>query len=160
MTFSQIKNLLKSTGNLIYDNATGLTFSRVNALEVVKAVPFLNKTGSIGSNANITLYLNSTLEPGFTTILALSLGRSPGIPLPDGRVIPLNIDDLLLLSIQSPSTVFLTNNFGFLNANGQTTATMNLPNILGIQNLEVYAGFITINSTSGTLSSVSNAVRL
>ncbi len=160
MTPSQIKNILKSTGNPIYDSATGLIFPRVNALEAVKAVPFLNKTGTIGPNANITFYLNSKLEAGFTTILALSLGQTPGIPLPDGRVIPLNIDDLLLLSIQSPGTVFLANNFGLLNFNGQTTATMNLPNIPGIQNLEAYAGFITINNTSGALSSVSNAVRL
>ncbi len=160
MTVSQIENILKSTGNQIYDNATGLTFPRVNALEAVKAVPFLNKTGTIGPNANITFYLHSKLEPGFTTLFALSFGRTPGIPLPDGRTIPLNLDDLLLLSVQSPSTVFLSNSWGSLNANGQANRTMSLPNIPGIQNVEAYGGFITFNSTSGQLSSVSNAVRL
>ncbi len=160
MTPSQIENILKSTGNLIYDNSTGITFPRVNALEAVKAVPFLNKTGTIGPNVNMTFYLNSKLEPGFTTLFALSLGRIPGIPLPDGRTIPLNVDDLLLLSVQSPTTVFLSNSWGALNSNGQTTTTMNIPNIPGIQNVEAYAGFITFNSTSGALSSISNAVRL
>ena len=160
MTVSQIKNILKSTGNTVFDNATGLTFPRVNALNAVNAVPYLNKTGSIGPNANMTFYLNSKLEPGFTTLFALSLGRIPGIPLPDGRTIPLNIDDLLLLSIQSPATVFLTNSLGSLNSNGVTTTAMNLPYIPGIENVEAYAGFITINNTSGELASVSNAVRL
>lgn len=167
MTVAQIENILKSTAIPVIDNSpnstitpTGLTFPRVNAWNAVNAVPYLNKTGSLGPTPYLTFYINSKLEPGFTYGLAMSLSRTPGIPLPDGRVIPLTIDDLLLLSIQSPNLIFLSNNFGIIDANGRATAVMNLPYFPGIENIEAYAGFITINNTSGEIASISNAVRL
>ncbi len=159
MTAAQIEQILKTTGYQVYDPLTALTFPRVNAWNAVNAVPYLNKTGSLGANNVINLHVNSQTGSGESYVLALSLGRTPGIPLADGRVIPLNIDDLLLLSIQSPSTVFMLNNLGVLNQNGYGQATITLPNIPGIENAEIYAGFITVNQT-GQLTSVSNAVRL
>ena len=155
---SQTENILKSTGVQIYDNATGLSFPRVDALNSVSGMPYLSKNGSLAPNSIISLNVNAPGENGNTYFVALALTTSPGIPLPDGREIPLTIDPLLLLSIQNPNSVFLSYSVGIINNNiGQ--ATMTIPNIPGIQNVEAYAAFITINQ-AGQIVSVSNSVRL
>ena len=157
---SQIKNILVSTGNTVYDNSTGLTYKRVNAWNAVNAVPYLNKTGNLTSNSVISLNINDKLNPGVIYLLALAFTSTYGLPLPDGRIIPLDYDDLLILSIQDPASVFLAGSVGALNSNGQSQATMTIPNIPGIETIEAHAAFITVNGTSGEIISVSNQQRL
>ena len=155
---SQFENILKSTGLQVYDNTTGLNFSRVNAWNAVLSMPYLSKTGSLAPNSIINFNINAPGESGNSYILGLAFTTSPGVVLPDGREVPLTLDQLLLLSIQSPQSVFLSNNFGVIN-NGFGQANLTIPNIPGIQNVEAYAAFVTINP-SGQIVSVSNAVRL
>lgn len=77
-------------------------------------------------------------------ILAMSLGTSPGIQLSDGRVIPLNFDDLFLLSFFYPNFIGLQNSQGIFNENGEATATWTIPNFAP-SGLTLYFAFITIN---------------
>ncbi|KKQ16560.1 MAG: Peptidase S8/S53 [Berkelbacteria bacterium GW2011_GWA1_36_9] len=116
---SQIKNILVSTGNTVYDNSTGLTYKRVNAWNAVNAVPYLNKTGNLTSNSVISLNINDKLNPGVIYLLALAFTSTYGLPLPDGRIIPLDYDDLLILSIQDPASVFLAGSVGALSISGR-----------------------------------------
>ena len=155
----QIKNILVSTGNNVYDNVTNITYKRVNAWNAVNAVPYLTKTGNLTSNNNLTFSLHSPIDAGAVHVLGLSFGTSPGTPWSDGRTIPMNFDDLLLLSIQSPQSVFLTNSIGTLDSNGNGIATLSIPYLPGIENIELYAGFVAINQT-GQLTAISNPVRL
>ena len=158
MTVSQIENILKSTSAPVYDSATGITFKRINAWNAVNSVPYLNQTGTLIPGGVIALNINDAQNPGATYVAALSLGNYPGIPLPNGLTIPLNIDDILLFSLQ-PNPI-ITNNIGVLDNNGRATSTIYLPYVPGIQNLNIYSAFVTINNTSGEVLSISNSNKL
>jgi len=83
----------------------------------------------------IPLHIKDITSPNSYYVLALSYGYSPGIPLPDGRIVALNIP--LLTSFQ-----------GFLDSNGRATAYLAIPNSPQIVGTTIYAAFVTINSTA------------
>ncbi len=154
---SQVKEILVRTGDIVYDNATGMTFPRVNALNAVNAVPYINQTGTFAPNSLVTFHLYDKLHVGDNYFMGLSIGSVPGIPLSDGRIVPLNIDGLFLLSFQ-PNPL-IQNNFGNFDSNGYGSATFFIPDIPGIQTLDFRSAFITYNST-GHIYSVSNSNKL
>ena len=95
-----------------------------------------------------------------TYVLAFSLGTTPGIPLGDGRVIPLNFDPLLLLSIQVPQSFGLENSIGILE-DGGAQARLAVPYITEMRGLTVYAAFVAIYPQGAQpFVSISNAVPL
>jgi len=76
---------------------------------------------------NRVIRLDFPGQPGRAYVLALSLsGYSPGVTLPDARVIPLNIDQLTLLTARSPLPPLLVNNIGILSAQGRATVQLDL----------------------------------
>ena len=106
----------------------------------------------------LRLHLKDAVHPNLLYILALSLGTSPGIPLSDGRVIPLNPDGLLFISIDPTLalSIGLNNTQGLLNASGEADAYWTIPLIPQAAGLTVYTGFVVINtSLSGEASIVS-----
>ena len=157
MTVAQIENILKTTGVPIYDNATGLTFPRINALNAVRAVPFIKKTGTFYPGNTVQIEISDPLNPGNLYFVLLSLGNYPGMPLPNGLVIPINPDFLFGFSIQQ-SPIFV-NNIGGLNSSGKATATLYLPNITGLETFTVYSSFITANS-SLDIEAIGNSITL
>lgn len=107
----------------------------------------LNPYGSLESN-----YTNNIAHKkiGYGTkpyILALSLGDTPGIPLGDGRTIPLNYDGIFQASLYSPQLLGLANSQGVLNANGEAIVTLTVPNVPAIVGLPIYIGFVTLDLT-------------
>lgn len=83
-------------------------------------------------------------------MIGLSLGISQGMNLGDGRVIPLNRDEILLASLNQSywSSLGISNFQGNLNSQGQAKGFMIIPNITGISGLTFYTSFITSNATS------------
>ncbi len=158
MTIPQIKNILLNTGLNVYDNQTGLTFKRINALEAVKSVPYLTKVGTLAQGNTISLELSDPMNPGAIYFAVLSFGNDNGIPLPNGLILPLNPDGLFTYSLSPNPLIF--NNIGFLDSNGEATATVLIPPITGIENFTLYAGFATARTDLSEFLSVSNSEKL
>ncbi len=118
----------------------------------------LSTSGAPRIGSTLTFDIAEQTNPGNTYVLAMSLSNT-GIPLGDGRIIPLGIDLILLLSIQSPLAIGLANSIGTLPQNGITQATWSIPNVPDLVGLRVYAAFVTISpgAPSG-IWSISNAV--
>ena len=157
MTVPQVEDILKFTGRNIYDSATGINFSRVNALDAVNYVPHMIRNGSFVPGGSVNLYINDARNPGAVYFVFLSFGRTFGIPLANGLVFPLDLDGLLTFSLTYPNPL-VTNNIGFLDSNGRAVATVNVPNIPGIENITLYSAFLSANSTD--ITSMSNSVRV
>ena len=71
-------------------------------------------------------------------------GFSPGVPLPDGRTIPLNLDGLTLLTANVALPPFLTGNTGVLDGLGRATVRFNL-NSLPVTGLRLWAAAVTVD---------------
>ncbi len=110
------------------------------------AMPSLTAgTAVVGSPLTVTL--SSPLEPGLPYICGFSAGTSPGIPLPDGRIVPLANDFLLMLSTDPLNPVFLNTN-GTLDGTGSATVTALVPPDPSLSGFTAYAGFVTVGSPS------------
>ena len=135
-----IHSFVVSVSDGIYSKSRSVNF------EVLPRSSMLNIEGSprVGNTVNFTI-----LEPqqaNRTYVLALSFGNAPGIPLGDGRVIPLSYDPLMSLSVQYPSYIGLSNSIGSLDSQGRSIAQWTIPNIPQLAGITVYAAFITIDS--------------
>lgn len=82
---------------------------------------------------------------GYVVGFGLS-GYTPGTTLADGRVIPLNIDTLTILTVATPPAPLITGTAGTLDANGAATASLNL-NALGAaaSGLRVWIAALTLD---------------
>ena len=66
-------------------------------------------------------------QAGQNYVLALSLsGYRPAFPLPDGRHIPIVVDDFTVLSLTTGLAPFFFNNLGTLNASSEAVAKIDL----------------------------------
>ncbi|GEM_PF-5995932 len=91
-------------------------------------------------------------------ILAISLGDTPGIPLGNGRSIPLNYDGIFEASLYYPTALGLSNSQGVFDTEGQTTVTWTVPNLPFLVGLPFYVGFVTLDTTQpfpGLIHSIS-----
>ncbi|GEM_PF-6533217 len=99
----------------------------------------------VGHAINITI---TDPASSFTPyILLMALGTEPGYVLQDGRIIPLNSTSQSVLheSLVIPEKLGLFNSYGTLDANGQATAVLNIPNIPELEGYVVSFAFITMN---------------
>ncbi len=159
LTPYMIKSILTSNADSVTDTVTSSTYPRLNSLKSIRAVPYLTRIGNFTSNNVLNFLMHAPIDAGSTYVFALSFGNSPGVDWIDGRNVPMNFDDLLLLSINSPAAIGLSNTLGVLDSNGDANATLTIPYLPGIENVEVYGGFVAINQ-SGQLTTISNSVRL
>ncbi len=95
----------------------------------------------------ITFKISHPDSNGLTYGSVLSLGTSPGIPLSDGRIIPLNYDGAFIYSLYYPQQIGLSNTFGLLNNDGNGEVSWAIPNKLGIVGLNVSLAFISVNQS-------------
>jgi len=89
-------------------------------------------------------------DAGKPYVLALGLsGYTPGVSLPDGRVIPLNPDHLTLFTASRAVPPLLVGNIGVLDSNGEAVVTFNL-NPLGaaVRRVRVWAVALTLDSNA------------
>jgi glucose/arabinose dehydrogenase len=99
----------------------------------------------IGTNCPINL--TSTQTPSQTYAYAFSFGTTPGIPLPDGRVIPLNPDPLFTFSLTPGNGVFL-NTTGTLSAGGTATVNIQIPNAAPLIDVTIMGAYVTLSPTA------------
>jgi len=115
-----------------------------NMIYVMAPVPTPLGTLEPGKPASIRITAPAArLRP---YVMAASFTDLFGIPLPDGRRIPLDLDALMFLSMNLPS---LFQNFqGVLDASGTGLATLNLPPAPALKGLKFGLAFITLNPFS------------
>jgi TolB protein len=96
-------------------------------------------------------------DAGRPYLAAASLSTLPGIALPGGRTLFLNVDALLLLSLTTPS---IFGNFaGVLDGSGRSPCWINVPPAPALAGLRFYAAFVTYAAPGG-IRSVSNTIAI
>lgn len=124
----------------------------------------LLETPAISLSTGGALSFGMNPGPAFANQLYFLLGSlsgtSPGIGLPGGSLVPLNLDPYLSFTLSNPNTPPLANSFGFLNGAGQTINTpgFNLPPGLppGLADQTVHHAFVVLDLFTGTPLAVSN----
>lgn len=96
-----------------------------------------------------TIDLTAAGDPSGGYLCGLSLGTVPGIVLPDLRVIPLNFDAVLTLTL-TPGNGILANNTGVLSPSGQASVIFAVPNFPPLLGLTVYAAFVVADALNPT----------
>ncbi len=123
----------------------------------------INLVGSTVMSNAVTFYLSDPEHPNAQYRFAGSLGSIPGIPLPDGRIIPLNDDWLLNAILYVPQLFGLFDTSGTLDSQGNAQVTWQIPTIQGAQGANLAFSFITIDPTQSgfnLISSISPAINV
>jgi len=111
-------------------------------LTTVDTQIFGSGTGRIGSV--LSLYLLSPPDVGLTYQVGTSLGAGP---TPIGtRQIGLSLDDLLVVSVGGFLPGVFQNYSGIMDAKGQGTAKLAIPNIAGLVGIRLHSAFVTLKS--------------
>ncbi|MBN2490664.1 MAG: glycoside hydrolase [Planctomycetes bacterium] len=106
----------------------------------------------------LTFRLLSATDAGLPYQAASAIGDTPGIPL-DTRRIPLNLDPLLLFSLNTPPV--FRHYFGQLDAFGQAQATVSIPADNGLIGFSFYTAFVTLDpSAPSAVRSISNSEKV
>jgi len=105
-------------------------------------------TPTLGTN--LPLRFHSPGLPNLEYFAALSTAPTPGIPLPDGRIVPLALSPLLVAYLAQPHPAFL-NFTGFLDGAGSAIGQIVIPNDPAIIGMELFLAFLVLDtaSTSG-----------
>lgn len=98
---------------------------------------------AIGQTLAVTL--DFPLAPNQSWVAGAAFGVAPGIPLGDGRTIPLNVDPLLVYSLDPLQTVF-TGMTGALSPAGQGSLQVALPNDPGLHGFAFFLSAVTMNA--------------
>ncbi len=93
-----------------------------------------------------------------TYVVGMAINTAPGIPLNDGRVIPLYPDILLYLSLVNPQIIGLSNSIASLDREGRAVATFRIPDTRGLIGIVVYTAFVTVRTSNPPIVAVSSAV--
>lgn len=88
--------------------------------------PTVTITGTPSAGNTLTFNLSAPLSPNQTYVLALSAGNA-GIPIGDGRSVPLDPDLLFVVSVIDPGAIGFTGSAGVLNVQGGALSTLTLP---------------------------------
>jgi len=117
----------------------------------------LTRTSPARVGQQCQLLCDVPTDAGFAYQVAASFSTQPGIPLPGGRTLFLNLDAMMLLSLTTPS---IFGNFaGGLDANGQAQPWINLPPVPPLAGLVFYVAFVTYTPGQGIVT-VSNTIAI
>ena len=141
------KDSRDSNDEVYYKHTTGPTLAIVGA-------------PSVGNT--IGLQVEDYLNPNTVYVIAFSFTATTGIPLGDGRSLPLDLDDLFLLTIDPVNwpALGLSNLQGVL-TNGVNAGSWTIPNIPQLAGLTINAAFIALDPTlqgAESVTSISPAV--
>jgi len=92
-----------------------------------------------------SVFVDVMAEPDAFYQIGAAFRTNPGIPL-GARRIPLNIDDLLVLTLNNQLPGIFNQFGGYLNARGEARAWMSFPNNSGLVGQEFYLAFVTLDS--------------
>jgi hypothetical protein len=131
-----------ATGNLLVSNTSGSVFLLTPAGVVLTTRTYagghnisgvelygsrkVSGSGPVTGGAPYTVDFSFPGLPGATYVAAMSLAQRPGIALPDGRVINIAIDPLLLISIGGIPGI-TTGFAGALDGQARASGTITLP---------------------------------
>lgn len=115
------------------------TYSQMDDFKYFDAVlaPQPNAVPHIGANYDLRL---ATTMPWTPCLGALSLG-SAGIPLGDGRMVPLSFDGFLVRTFGMMSLGM----FGVTDANGRAAVSIPLPPLPALVGMRLFTGFFTLD---------------
>ena len=114
-----------------------------NRIYVMAPVPEPLSTIAVGQSTRIRLAAPiARLEP---YVLGAAFTNATGIPLIDGRVIPLDLDSLLVLTFQLPGPMIFQDFQGVLDASGVGQATLHVPAAPALKGLKFKLAFVTLN---------------
>lgn len=111
---------------------------------------------SLGTGGSISfpLICGSTYANQSYLLLASASGTSPGVPL-GSHVLPLNLDDLLLFTLNNVNSPMLVNTAGLLDAQGKATCSLVLPPMPGLPApLPLHFAALLMSSTAFTATSI------
>lgn len=124
------------TGNLYVGNQGD------NTIYIMAPIPTPQGAITVGTSTRIRI--TAPIARLMPYVLAASFSNLFGIRLPDGRKIPLDVDPLMVMSLNVPG---IFQGFqGILNASGVADATLNVPNILTLKGVKFRIAFVTLNS--------------
>jgi hypothetical protein len=94
----------------------------------------------------LLLHVTEASKPGMSYQVGLSFSNTTGIKVPNVGTIPLDFDNLLLLSVLNQAPQVFVNFAGSLNINGEATATLIIPGDLGLVGIDFYAAAVLYDS--------------
>lgn len=149
------------------DAAGEMYICNLNAGQVFKIVPTAPNAGAVltrttppqlGTAINFTLSSTTDALKGYA--FGFASGSLPGIHLPDGRIIPLNLDAIADFSLTA-SNPFFPNNYGALNAAGAASASVLLPVYPPLVGMTLHGAFVVLDPlASFTVNQISNPVSM
>jgi hypothetical protein len=101
------------------------------------------------------LVVSSPSDGGFPCICAFAVFSSPGIPLPQGRHIPLTPDFLFDWSLDPTNPIFL-GTFGVLASDGTAIVSLRVPPVPALSGFRFHGAFLVVDPAAplgiGTIS--------
>ena len=129
----------------ICDLYGGEIFKIVPTAPSAAAVLTRTTPAQLGTSINFTL--SSTTDPLKSWAFAFAGASLPGTPLPDGRIIPVNLDAISNIAL-APASPFFPNNYGALNASGTGSASVLLPAYPPLVGMTLHGVFVVLDPAS------------
>ncbi len=107
----------------------------------------INMIGTPSIGSQVTFKISDPNNPNSVYGSALSFGTNQGIPLGDGRALPLNNDGAFYYSVAYPQQIGLSNTFGLLNNNGNGEFYWTIPNNPSIIGVNISIAFISVDAS-------------
>ena len=146
-------NLVTTQGTAPYSNEDSGSISRVEVHVQPGATLVGSGTAKPGTTLLFTLAASS--DSGLPYQLGSSFGPGP-IPL-GSRSLGLSPDDLLVLSTGNLLPMVFDRYAGLLDAQGQATARLHIPNFAILKGLRIYSAYVTLSASAPLgLASISN----
>ncbi|MDP4039954.1 MAG: hypothetical protein Q8P57_05245 [Candidatus Pacearchaeota archaeon] len=133
---------------------TWSSFSYLGLQYMPAGIVNINGTANIGNT--IAFELEDLQHRNLNYTFALSFGNS-GFYLPDGKKIPLDVDDAFLVSTGNPAGAGLSHSKGVLD-NGRDVVHWTIPNDSALIGKTFYASFVTSDLQDTRIRSVADAV--
>lgn len=149
-------NIASNQGiNALYSASSG-TIGRVEVWVVPGASGGLSGSGTGAPGTAVDLKLSLPADAGLAYQLGSSLGAGP-IPI-DSRSLPLSPDALLFLSVSGFLPATFQSYAGVLDAKGESTAKLAIPNNSALKGIRIHTAFVTLKATAPSgVQSISNA---
>jgi len=136
--------------NIVATNGTGAYWGIVNSI-VCRVEVYLASTSLVGSGSGtpgstIVFTLKAPTDGGLPYQMGSSLGNGP-IPI-DTRQLELSPDNLLVLSTSGLAPTIFQSYSGLLDAQGQATAKLAIPNFPILKGVRIYTAFLTLKAAA------------
>jgi hypothetical protein len=106
--------------------------------------PLLTPGAAPVIGTRMSILLSSPTDRAHRYACALALGSTPGIPLPDGRTLPLNADPLFVLSLGQLGAIFL-DSIGHLDSVGSAFVRLAIPDLAALRGATIWAASVVVD---------------